>query len=210
MKTVELKINDADLAGVNAVALVEIPATEIEFQAFSKQNITDEWLFEQLLRVEFSDEINKSHKVSTDEESTLTHNEFARELAEKQMIITPIMRANFMIPRITEEGEEYQVFFSEDTVRNIAYKTLTEKKQYNINLEHNKDEVVDGVVLVETWIVEDHKKDKSVLYGFSPEKGWWMGMYKIYNKDIWDNYIKTGKVRGTSAEGYFIETLVSK
>jgi hypothetical protein len=34
-----------------------------------------------------------------------------------------------------------------------------------------------------------------------------MGIYKVNNKDIWNEYIKTGKVKGFSVEGYFAEKL---
>jgi hypothetical protein len=33
-------------------------------------------------------------------------------------------------------------------------------------------------------------------------------MYKIENKDVWDNFIKTGKVRGFSIEGFLSEKLI--
>jgi hypothetical protein len=35
-----------------------------------------------------------------------------------------------------------------------------------------------------------------------------MTMYKIDDKNIWDKYIKTGKVKGFSVEGYFSEKLI--
>jgi hypothetical protein len=212
MRTVELKINDAELAGWGGVALVEMPAIEENFMAFGKQDkpeITDEYILEQLLRVEFGDEIKESHKVSTDEESTLISNKFAQELAEKMRVIGPVMRADYLIPRLDKDGNEYQVFFTADTIQKIAYKTLKEGKQNNINIEHDPENPVDGVYLVESWIVEDPKTDKSVLYGFSPNKGDWYTIYQL-TKEVWDEYVKTGKVKSWSVEGFFIEKLISK
>jgi hypothetical protein len=37
MKIIELKIEDTDFSGVDAVALVESPAIEMDFVAFNKQ-----------------------------------------------------------------------------------------------------------------------------------------------------------------------------
>jgi len=213
MKVIELKINDADLAGWNGLALVEIPAIEENFMAFGKQDapkITDEYILEQLLCVEFSDKITKSHNPANDERYVLTPNKFSQELAEKQMFITPIMRADFKIPRVTEDGEKYEVFFSANTIKQIAYKAMKEQKVHQMNIEHDKNQPVDGVYMVETWLVEDELKDKSKLYGFEPKKGDWYGMFKVDNKEIWADYIKTGKVKGVSLEGYFIENLMSK
>jgi hypothetical protein len=217
MKVIELLINDQYMAGADAIALVEMPAIEQEFHAFGKQTfeITDEYILEQLLMQEFGDISDKvvhttveSHDDAKDTFNALKPNKFAQELAEKQMIIAPIMRANFKIPREDKEGNLYEVFFSADTIKQISYKMMKEGKQYNVNIEHDGKQLVDGVYMVESWLVEDPSQDKSTLYGYAPSQGDWYGMYSIENKDIWDNYIKTGKVKGVSAEGYFIEQLM--
>ena len=77
-----------------------------------------------------------------------------------------------------------------------------------VNIEHNSGELVDDVFLAETWLVENPEKDKSVEYGFSPIKGQWFGIYKVNNDEVWKNYIKTGKVKGFSVEGFFAENLI--
>ena len=40
--------------------------------------------------------------------------------------------------------------------------------------------------------------------------GTWYGMMKIKNKEIWDEYVKEGKVKGFSVEGFFTDMLVNK
>ena len=37
--------------------------------------------------------------------------------------------------------------------------------------------------------------------------GTWMLSMKVLNDDIWNNYVKTGKVKGFSIEGYFADKL---
>ena len=138
----------------------------------------------------------------------MIHNKFAQEFQEKQMIIAPIMRADYMIPRVDKEGNEYQVFFSADTIKQIAYKAMKDGKVHKVNLEHDSDFMLDGVYMTETWLVEDPEKDKSTLYGFSPNKGDWYGMYKIDNKEVWNTLVKTGKVKGVSIEGWFLQNLI--
>jgi hypothetical protein len=68
---------------------------------------------------------------------------------------------------------------------------------------------VDDVYLVETWIVKDPEHDKATLYGFSPVLGEWYGIYKVGNGRIWNEYVKTGKVKGFSVEGFFYNNLLT-
>lgn len=148
------------------------------------------------------------HNTLDIDNTTQKHNKFTQELQDKQMIMAPIMRADYLIPRYDGE-KEYMVYFSADTIKQIAYKAMKQQKVHNVNLEHEQDNVVDDVFMVETWLVEDPETDKSTLYGYEPNKGDWYGIYKIENKDIWDNYIKGGKVNGVSIEGYFTEKLIN-
>jgi hypothetical protein len=136
---------------------------------------------------------------------------FSAELADKQMLVGPLMTPGKLIPRVDEEtGEEYQVFFSADTIEKIAYKMMADKLVDSVNIEHDGAHRIDDAYLVETWIVKDPEADKSVLYGFLPIKGQWYGMYKIDNNRVWNEYVKTGKVKGFSVEGYFYNNVLTK
>jgi hypothetical protein len=137
------------------------------------------------------------------------HN-FAAELAEKQMLIGPLMTPGKLIPRVDEKtGEEYQVFFSKETIEKIAYKMMKDGLASSVNIEHDGANKVDDVYLVETWLVKDPKKDKSSLYGFSSVPGEWYGIYRVGNGRVWNEYVKTGKVKGFSVEGYFYNNVLT-
>jgi len=71
---------------------------------------------------------------------------------------------------------------------------------------HEHQDRVSGVLTVESWIIEDSKKDKSTLYGFSLPKGTWMVKMKIENDDLWAK-IKDGSLKGLSIEGYFTDKM---
>ena len=129
-------------------------------------------------------------------------------IEDKQMVVGPAMIPNKLILRKDENDSEYYVYFTEDSIRKIAYKMMADKVLDKVNIEHDGNRFIDGAHLVESWIVEDPEKDKANLYGFSPKKGTWMTMYKINDKDIWTEYIKSGKVKGFSIEGFFEEQLV--
>jgi hypothetical protein len=144
------------------------------------------------------------------EASTGKRRNFAAELQDKQMLVGPLMTPGKLIARIDEEtGEEYQVFFSKETIEKIAYKMMQDKLVDSVNIEHDGAHRVDDAYLVETWIVKDPEADKSVLYGFLPVTGQWYGMYKIDNRRVWNEYVKTGKVKGFSVEGYFLNNILT-
>lgn len=128
-------------------------------------------------------------------------------IEEQQMVVGPAMKANKLILRKDEDGNDYYVYFTEETIKKIAYKMMADKVIDKVNIEHDGNRFVDGAHLVESWIVEDPSKDKSTLYGFKPNVGDWYTMYKIEDKDIWNEYIKSGKVKGFSIEGWFNEKL---
>jgi hypothetical protein len=100
--------------------------------------------------------------------------------------------------------DEYYIFFSKDTVRQASELFLMNSNQNNATYEH--DQKLKGLSVVESWIIEDEKHDKSVKYGFSLPVGTWMISMKVNNDDVWKD-VKDGKVKGFSIEGYFADKL---
>ena len=82
---------------------------------------------------------------------------------------------------------------------------LMNSKQNNSTLEHQH--AIEGLSLVESWIVEDKVHDKSVKYGMNLPLGSWVGSVKVNNDQIWNEFVKTGKVKGFSIEGYFADKM---
>jgi len=108
-----------------------------------------------------------------------------------------------LIYRRDEENGEYNIFFSKDTIRKCMEMFFKNGNQSNATFEHL--ETITGLTLVESWIVEDMEKDKSKLYDLNVPVGTWMGTMKVDNDVIWTDFIKTGKVKGFSIEGYFAD-----
>jgi hypothetical protein len=129
--------------------------------------------------------------------------QFSAVKGEEKILVGPLMVADKLIPRIDSEGNKYYVFFDEEGIKNLSYKMLRNKLIDSINIEHDPDRKVDDISLVESWLVEDPKVDKSTLYGYDLKKGSWMAKYKVNNEKVWNEYIKTGRVRGFSVEGIF-------
>ena len=119
---------------------------------------------------------------------------------ERRILLGALLIPNKPIFRRNEQ-EEYYVYFSKETVREASQLYLTKGNQNNATLEHQHS--INGLSLVESWIVEDSEKDKSKLYNLNVPVGTWVGAVKVNNEEVWNDYVKTGKVKGFSIEGYF-------
>lgn len=134
--------------------------------------------------------------------------QFSQEIMDEQQVIaTPIMIPDKLIPRLDEDGNKYFVYFTKDTIKKLAYRFAEMKNQDKINHEHDMESMVDNVYLAEQWIVEESANDKSNMYGYSLPQGTWFGLFKVNNSGYWKDYVKSGKVKGVSVEGYFVNKL---
>jgi hypothetical protein len=131
--------------------------------------------------------------------------QFAKVDNEQRMLVGPILIPDKKILRIDGEGQPYHVFFTKETVKKLAQNYLMKKYTDKATLEH--DSKIKGVHLVESW-VKDGKLDKSNNYGLNVPEGTWMGMFKVSDDTIWNDYVKTGKVKGFSVEALLEHKLV--
>ena len=123
---------------------------------------------------------------------------------EKRILMGALLIPNKPIYRRNGE-DEYYIYFSKDTVLKASQMYLMQGKQNNSTLEHQYE--INGLSLVESWIVEDKVHDKSVKYGMDLPLGSWVGSVKVNNDKIWNEFVKTGKVKGFSIEGYFADKM---
>ena len=121
---------------------------------------------------------------------------------EKEILMGALLIPNKPIFRKNKE-EEYYIYFSRNTVLKASQKYLKSGNQKNSTLEHQMN--IQGLTLVESWIKEDMVHDKSVKYGMDVPLGTWMGAVKVDNDEVWENFVKTGMVKGFSIEGYFAD-----
>jgi hypothetical protein len=123
---------------------------------------------------------------------------------EKKILMGALLIPNKPIYRNNGE-DEYYIYFSKDTVLKASQMYLTKGNQNNSTLEHQHS--LSGLSLVESWLVEDEVHDKSRKYGMNVPVGTWMGAVKVNNDEVWNDYVKTGKVKGFSIEGYFADKM---
>jgi hypothetical protein len=128
---------------------------------------------------------------------------FAEVDKEKKIIMGAMLVPDKPIYRRDEKEGEYYIYFSQDTIRKCMEMFFQNGNQSNATFEHKEE--IKGLTMVESWIVEDLEKDKSNLYNLNVPVGTWMGTIKVENQVIWDEFIKTKKVKGFSIEGYFAD-----
>ena len=139
------------------------------------------------------------------EENFVALNEHKVELKtideDKRLVIGLALVPNKLIYR-RNKGFEYNITFSEETVRKASEKYLKSLKLHNTTTEHETE--VNGVYLTESWIVEDTDKDKTSLYGLKAPVGSWAVAMRVENEDVWKN-VKAGNYLGFSIEGFFTD-----
>ena len=123
---------------------------------------------------------------------------------EKRILMGAALIPNKHIYR-RNGNDEYYIFFSDETVRKASELFLMNSNQNNATLEHQKE--LKDLSVVESWIVEDADMDKSKKYGLNAPVGSWVVSMKVNNDTIWNDFVKTGKVKGFSIEGYFADKL---
>jgi len=122
--------------------------------------------------------------------------------SDKRILMGAALIPNKKIIRRNESGE-YYIYFSEETVRKASELFLSRGKQNNSTLEH--EVIINGLSVVESWIIEDDVHDKSRKYGLSTPVGTWMVAVKVNNESIWQEFVKTKRVKGFSIEGFFTD-----
>jgi hypothetical protein len=119
----ELKIQEElqDDAEVSFIALVDKPAIQRDFVAFSQDNYGQS---------------------------------FAIQDEDKHIISGPLMLADKPIYRNNKKFGEHFVTFSAETIKDIAIKFSKKGYQGNVNLMHDQDMQLDGLIMFESFIVD--------------------------------------------------------
>lgn len=166
--------------GVDTISIVSEPAIEEDFIALRKEARNN--------GIELPVHLSKEVSLSMQDK-------------DKRLLVGAALVPNKPIYR-SEGDEEFYIYFSKGTIREASQIFMKKGHQNSATLEHEKR--LKGITIVESWIVEDEQMDKSKLYNLSVPKGTWMVSMKVDNDEVWNDYVKEGKVKGFSIEGYFI------
>ena len=120
---------------------------------------------------------------------------------EKRILLGAVLIPDKPIYR-KQDGKEFNITFPKKTIQLTMENFFKKGYQSNSTLEHNEELKLQDVTFVESWIKES-EVDKSVHYGFSEPNGTWFASMKVNNDEIWNDFVKTGKVKGFSIDGFF-------
>jgi hypothetical protein len=133
----------------------------------------------------------------------LAENEPVRKVVlAEQMLYGAVLIPEQPIYR-NDDGVEYYIKASADTIQNVAYKFVKTGKQLNLNLEHSNEPITGFVA--ESWIIRDKNNDKSKAVGLDmdlPVGTWCIGV-KVEDAGQWEKLVESGLVKGFSLEGAF-------
>jgi hypothetical protein len=118
---------------------------------------------------------------------------------EQRILMGLVLEPNKPIYR-NQNGEEFNIIFNEETIKELSYGFFKNNNHSNSTIEHDIDQNIKGVTFTESWIVENPKIDKSTNFGFEYPKGSWLAVMKVDSDEIWNDYVKTGKVQGFSID----------
>lgn len=122
---------------------------------------------------------------------------------DQKIIVGAAMIPDMEIYRRDDDGKEYYVKFSKETIAKVAEKFMKELRVHSTNLEH--DETVNANSFVfESWLVETLSDKANTKYNLDVPVGTWMLKLKVSDPAVWEA-VKAGKYKGFSIEGNFVD-----
>lgn len=118
----------------------------------------------------------------------------------KRIVVGPAMIPDMLIYRNNKEIGEHQVFFTKETIEDIAQKFYALGYHKNANEMHNPDLKINGMNYFMSFI-RNGEKGVIGLAGDYPDGTWFLGA-KIEDDTVW-NKVVSGELKGFSVEGYF-------
>ena len=122
---------------------------------------------------------------------------------EKRIVTGVAISANQPIYRVDDKGREYYLYFSPETIQEIAKRASAKGYLHNVNFNHNGKDVAKGVTLIESYFI-DRKRGVNPPTAFENQNlqdGSWIVSYKIDNQTTWSK-LKSGEFQGFSVEVY--------
>ena len=117
----------------------------------------------------------------------------------KHNIVSCIVRTDFPILRLTQEGNPYYIVFNRETSEILCQRLMRDGFQQNISLDHN-GKLIEGIQLQEVFIKDSARGISPVGFEEAAE-GSLFGVYHITDEQLWKDCIE-GRFGGVSLESY--------
>jgi hypothetical protein len=152
--------------------------------------------------------IERNWQTFSEDEKPIDH-KFTVVDEEKRILGGFLMVSEQPIYRRDEDGTEYYVKFTSESIARIVNKLAKSGKPLSFNLNHDDNLPVKGAYLLSHFII-DSKLGIKTPDNFTPAPdGSWFGYVKIEDDAVWD-MAKKGDIKGFSVEGYFNDKKVDE
>jgi len=117
---------------------------------------------------------------------------------DRRLVTAVVMLPDFPMFR-DMEGQQFYIQFPKETIEQMRDKYHEDLNLHEVNTEHGID--VDGVKMVESWIVDASRKISAPGDMDVPD-GTWIVTFRVHNDKVWES-VKDGTFQGVSLEGIF-------
>lgn len=151
----------------------------------------------------------KEPAIKNDWQAFSKHYQFKTTDEEKRIISGPLIIPDKPIYRNDTKRGEYYVMFDAETIYKIVKKYFRNKATSNVNIMHDPASSINGAYLIESFFIDNGRGVLSPK-GWDLQDGSWFASFKIDNDNIWQEYVKTGLLKGFSVEGFFSEEKIDE
>ena len=126
---------------------------------------------------------------------------FALKDSAEHLITGCLMKADTPIYR-NDNGYEYYIVFSKETIKTMAQKMLADGTFKNIDTQHNGELLPQGALTLMEVFIKDSNKGMSTTFVDVPD-GSLMTTFRINDESIWQECVDGDYLNGFSLEGFF-------
>lgn len=120
----------------------------------------------------------------------------------QQTLTGVVLIPNQIIPRVSITGEQYEIVFPKESIVNLSRDFMKKGYQNMGTYNHDDNKWLDGITVVESWLISHETLDKAFALGFKNLPiGTWMITMKLSDEN-WKQYVETGLVKGFSIDSY--------
>ena len=121
---------------------------------------------------------------------------------EKRILFGAILIPNKPIYRMSDDGQEFYIVFSKETIEQVRNKYFATQKNNEFNAQHEASIKVNGY-MVESFIKDSTRGMNPPQQFMDLPDGTWFGSIKVEDDVIWNRFITNSVFTGFSIEGDF-------
>lgn len=121
---------------------------------------------------------------------------------EKRILVGALLVPDFKMFR-NMKGKQFFVMFEKDEIPKVLDKMVLSGKLQSFNINHETNNPIPDTHIQQMFII-DSAMGMNTPKGLEEHPdGTLMAFVKVNNDDVWNDFVKTGKLKGFSVEGQF-------